>query len=129
MSGYGTDQALDYPFPSFIQRAKQRRDPFEIWGTGRQVRDWIHVDDIVGATLAAVDQDITGPANLGTGRPVSFNQLAEMVCKEASYQPQLKHILGAPDGVQYRVADPTRMLSYYQPKISLEEGIRRALTA
>jgi nucleoside-diphosphate-sugar epimerase len=127
MSGYGTDQALDYPFPSFIARAKRRDDPFTVWGTGRQVRDWIHIDDVVGATLAVIDQDVTGPVNLGTGRATSFNELAEMVCAAAGYKPALKHILGAPDGVQYRVADPTRMLTVYQPKVTLEEGIRRAL--
>lgn len=127
MSGYGADQSTDYPFPSFIQRAKRRDDPFEIWGTGRQTRDWIHVDDIVGATLATIEQDIAGPVNLGTGRSVSFNQLAELVCAEAGYQPELRHILGAPDGVQYRVADPTKLLTYYRPTVTLEEGIRRAL--
>jgi nucleoside-diphosphate-sugar epimerase len=31
-SGYGADQDLSYPFPSFIQRAKAQLDPFEIWG-------------------------------------------------------------------------------------------------
>lgn len=128
MSGYGADQALDYPFPSFIQRARRGDDPFEIWGTGRQVRDWIHVDDIVGATLAVVDQDVTGPVNLGTGRATSFNELARLVCAEAGYQPWLKHVIGAPDGVQYRVADPAKLLTFYTPRISLEEGISRALS-
>lgn len=127
MSGYGTDQALDYPFPSFIARARRGDDPFEVWGNGRQVRDWIHIEDVLGATLAAVDQDVTGPVNLGTGRATSFNELARMVCSEAGYQPWIKHIAGAPDGVQYRVADPTKMLALYQPKVTLEEGIRRAL--
>lgn len=127
MSGYGADQALDYPFPSFIQRARRRDDPFEIWGTGRQVRDWIHVEDIVGATLAAIDQDVQGPVNLGTGRAVSFNELAQLVCAEAGYMPELHHRLDAPDGVQYRVADPTKLLTYYRPSVTLEEGIRRAL--
>jgi nucleoside-diphosphate-sugar epimerase len=127
MSGYGADQALDYPFPSFIGRARRREDPFEIWGTGRQVRDWVHIADVIGATLAAVDQDVTGPTNIGTGRATSFNELAELVCKEAGYQPELRHLLGAPDGVQYRVADPTKMLTMYQPKVTLEEGIHHAL--
>ncbi|MFG3051915.1 NAD-dependent epimerase/dehydratase family protein [Kitasatospora sp. NPDC048239] len=127
MSGYGADQALDYPFPSFIARARRREDPFEIWGTGRQVRDWVHVDDVVGATLAAIDQDVQGPVNIGTGRATSFNELAEMVCSQAGYKPELRHRLDAPDGVQYRVADPTKLLSFYAPKISLEEGIHGAL--
>jgi nucleoside-diphosphate-sugar epimerase len=127
MSGYGADQALNYPFPSFIARARRREDPFEIWGTGRQVRDWIHIDDVVGATMAVIDQDVQSPVNLGTGRATSFNELADMVCAEAGYRPKYKHIVGAPDGVQYRVADPTKLLTIYQPKVTLEEGIRRAL--
>lgn len=127
MSGYGADQAPCYPFPAFIGRALRREDPFTIWGSGRQVRDWIHVSDLVGATLAAVDQDVSGPVNLGTGRDTSFNELAVLVCGQAGYRPALRHRLDAPDGVQYRVADPTRMLSFYTPKISLEEGVSRAL--
>ncbi|MFD8088632.1 NAD-dependent epimerase/dehydratase family protein [Streptomyces malaysiensis] len=128
-SGYGEDQALDYPFPAFIQRAKRRDDPFEIWGDGGSTRDWIHISDLVGATLAAVDQDITGPVNLGTGRATSFDQLAQMVTEAAGYRPQLKHLATAPQGVHHRVCDPTRMLSYYEPKVTLEEGIRRAMAA
>ncbi|MFD5384261.1 NAD-dependent epimerase/dehydratase family protein [Streptomyces sp. NPDC127074] len=126
-SGYGEDQALDYPFPAFIRRAKQRQGPFEIWGHGDSTRDWIHIDDLVGATLAAVDQGITGPINLGTGRATSFDQLAQLVTEAAGYRPQLKHLAGAPQGVHHRVCDPSRMLSYYTPTVNLEEGIRRAL--
>lgn len=126
-SGYGSDQALDYPFPSFIARAKRKDNPFEIWGDGNQVRDWIHIDDIVDATMAAVVEDVEGPINLCSGRPTSFNELAELVSKEAGYSPYLDHKLGAPKGVHYRVGDPTRMNKFYIPKISLEEGLRRAL--
>ncbi|MEU1663573.1 NAD-dependent epimerase/dehydratase family protein [Streptomyces sparsogenes] len=128
-SGYGEDQADCYPFPAFVQRAKRRDDPFEIWGDGSSTRDWIHVSDLVGATLAAVDQDITGPINLGTGRATSFDELAQLVTEAAGYHPQLKHLATAPQGVHHRVSDPSRMLDYYQPRVSLEEGITRALAA
>lgn len=126
-SGYGSDQALDYPFPSFIQRIKRKADPFEIWGNGMQTRDWIHIDDIVDATLAAVDQDIEGPINLCTGRPMSFNGLACLMLQEAKQSAMFDHKLNAPKGVHYRVGDPTKMNTFYTPKVSLEEGIRRAL--
>ncbi|MGW4076051.1 NAD-dependent epimerase/dehydratase family protein [Streptomyces asiaticus] len=128
-SGYGEDQALDYPFPSFIARAERRDDPFEIWGDGSSTRDWIHISDLVAATLAAVDQGITGPVNLGTGRATSFDELAHLVTEAAGYRPQLTHLTTAPQGVHHRVCDPSRMLDYYQPRVSLEEGIRRALAA
>lgn len=126
-SGFGEDQALDYPFPSFVDRARRRADPFEIWGDGEQVRDWVHISDVVGATLAAVEQDITGPVNICTGRATSFNELAELVTAEAGYSPAFRHLPTMPSGVHYRVGDPTKLLSFYEPKVSLEEGIRRAL--
>jgi nucleoside-diphosphate-sugar epimerase len=126
-SGYGTDQDLDYPFPSFIQRALRRDDPFEIWGDGEQVRDFIHVDDVVNGALAAVEHGITEPVNLCTGIGVSFNELARLVTAAVGYEPQLKHRLDAPTGVRHRVGDPTRMLRFYSPQIPLEEGINRAL--
>ncbi|MFB7647141.1 NAD-dependent epimerase/dehydratase family protein [Streptomyces sp. NPDC056084] len=126
-SGYGSDQHEAYPFPAFIARAKARQDPFEVWGSGSSTRDWIHIDDLVGATLAAVDQDVEGPVNLGWGRPVSFDELAGYVTQAAGYSPVIKHRGDAPQGVHHRVCDPKRMLAFYQPKVTLEEGIRRAL--
>lgn len=126
-SGYGSDQALDYPFPSFIQRIKRKDNPFEIWGNGMQTRDWIHIDDIVDATMAAVAEDIIGPINLCTGRPTSFNGLASLMLQEAKQSAMFDHKLNAPRGVHYRVGDPTRLNEFYIPKISLEEGIRLAL--
>jgi len=126
-SGYGEDQSLDYPFPSFIERGAKKENPFKIWGTGNQVRDFIHISDVVNATLEAVKNDIEGPVNLGTGVPCSFNQLAEMVTRIAGYNPEFERIIGAPEGVQYRVCNPSKMLSFYKPKISLEQGIELSL--
>ena len=126
-SGYGEDQSLDYPFPSFIKRGVEKANPFKIWGTGNQVRDFIHMDDVVAATIEAVRQDIQGPVNLGLGRPTSFNELAKLVFSECGYSAEIEHIIGAPEGVQYRCSDSAKMLSFYTPKISLEEGISRAV--
>ena len=124
-SGYGSDQALDYPFPSFINRGVHKDDPFQIWGDGNQVRDFIHIDDIVEASLAGCAAGIE-VANLGTGIATSFNDLAKMVAEVAGYKPTIEHLPSEPVGVQYRVADPTHMKTFYEPKISLLEGIERA---
>lgn len=128
-SGYGEDQALDYPFPSFIGRGLRCASPFVIWGDGQQTRDFIHVEDMIGAMFAAIDQDVTGPVNLGWSRPTTFNSLAAMVAREVGYHPTIRHHLDKPVGVDYRVCDNTKMLSFYTPKITLEEGIRLALAA
>lgn len=128
-SGYGEEQGVDWPFGAFVARAKAYEDPFTIWGDGEQVRDWIHVSDVVGGALAAVENDVQGPVNLCTGRGTSFNELADMVCKQAGYSPDLKHVLDAPQGVAYRVGDPTKLNTFYTPKVTLEDGIARALAA
>ncbi|WP_060905330.1 NAD-dependent epimerase/dehydratase family protein [Streptomyces scabiei] len=128
-SGYGEDQTDCYPFPAFIQRARRRDDPFEIWGSGNSTRDWIHISDLVGATLALLDNDVTGPVNLGWGRATSFDDLARIVTTAAGYRPHLKHRADAPRGVHHRVSDPSRMLNHYVPTITLEEGVRRSLGA
>jgi nucleoside-diphosphate-sugar epimerase len=124
-SGYGTDQALDYPFPSFIARGLAKADPFEIWGTGNQCRDFIHIDDVVAAAEAGCQAEIE-TANLSTGIATSFNDLARMVAKVAGYEPTFQNLPAEPSGVDYRVGNPTLMNSFYTPKISLEEGIQRA---
>lgn len=135
-SGYGTDQDLTYPFPSFVQRALAVRDAgartFPIWGDGRQVRDFVHVDDVVAACFAVMESGTEDPVNLCTGRATSFDQLAELFLDAVDAprgvdRVELVHDLTAPVGVQYRVGDPERMLHYYRPTVTLEDGIRRAL--
>lgn len=126
-SGYGEDQDLTYPFPSFIHRAINKADPFAVWGDGNQVRDFIHIEDVVNATMKAVELDVQEPVNLGWGRPSTFNDIAEYVTQQMSYTPVIEHIEAAPTGVQYRVSNPHKMLNFYTPKISLEEGISRAI--
>lgn len=128
-SGYAEDQDTTYPFPKFIERALRREDPFDVWGTGQQVRDFIHIDDVVGAALAAVDQDYRGPLNLCSGEGVSFNELAALVCQQAGYTPTLRRHPDKPTGVHYRVGDPSEMARIYRPRINLEQGIKRALAA
>lgn len=124
-SGYGSDQSSDYPFPSFIARARRRDDLFEIWGDGTQMRDFIHVDDIVEAVFAGIDAEIQ-TVNLCSGNPVSFNELARLTVNAVGYQPKFLHVESAPVGVACRVGDPTLMNTFYIPRISLEEGIDMA---
>jgi nucleoside-diphosphate-sugar epimerase len=127
-SGYGEDQELTYPFPSFIKRTVERSDPFEIWGDGNQVRDFIHIDDVVAASLKAVELGIQDPVNLGWGRPTTFNQLAELCFEVAGVRPKrIRHLTEKPVGVDYRCSDNSRLLTFYQPRISLEDGIQLAL--
>lgn len=126
-SGYGSDQDPSYPFPAFIDRALRRDDPFAIWSDGSQVRDFIHIDDIVRACMAMYEQGIDGPVNLGTGRAVTMTELARMVCEQAHYAPDFKFSLDAPRGVTCRVAETALMREFFEPEVTLERGIAQAL--
>ena len=128
-SGYGETQDLDYPFPSFIKRVVDQVDEFEIWGDGTQVRDFIHMDDIIEATMEAVRLDIQEPINLGNGTPLSFLELAEKVFQVSGFNPKkgIKLRTDKPVGVMFRCSNNSRMLDFYKPKVSLEEGIKRAI--
>ena len=125
-SGYGADQSLDYPFPSFIARAKAKASPFKIWGTGNQVRDFVHINDVVQATFAAILNGVE-VMNICSGRATSFIDLAEMVMLSAGYLAPIQTDITAPVGVEYRVGNPRLMNMIYEPKISLEQGIAQAL--
>jgi nucleoside-diphosphate-sugar epimerase len=126
-SGYGEDQTENFPFRALVERARRREDPFVIWGSGDQVRDWMHIDDMVKAALMVAQSGTTDPVNLCTGTGWSMAELAHIACDEVGYQPRFEYLADKPAGVAYRVGDPDRMLEFYEPKIGLPEGIRRAL--
>jgi nucleoside-diphosphate-sugar epimerase len=129
-SGYGADQNPSYPFRAILNRVKERNPgSLEVW-CGDCVRDFIHVDDLVAGALAVAESGTEDPVNLCNGIPVSFFDLARLML-DLSGQTDVG-ILGNPDkpqGVAYRVGDPTRMIQYYTPKIMIGEGIKRALDA
>jgi UDP-glucose 4-epimerase len=126
-SGYGEDQGERFPFGAIGARAMRREDPFTVWGTGEQARDFIHVDDIMAAVMTMVREGIDGPLNLGTGRATTMTGLARMFCHQAGYDPEIAPKPEAPSGVEFRVADMARMSEFYAPKISLEEGVERVM--
>jgi nucleoside-diphosphate-sugar epimerase len=128
-SGYSYLQDTSYPFPMYIRRAIKKSDPFEVWGPGTQTRDFIHIEDIVSAVLTAVEQGITGPINLGTGRSTSFTELAQMSMDAVGYKGEIVTRPDKPVGCMHRVSDNTKLLSFYTPKITLEAGIIEAVTA
>lgn len=127
-SGYGEDQGEDWPFGAFVRRAMRREDPFDIWGPGTQVRDWIHIEDVVSGMLGAAASGTTEPVNLCTGRGVSMLELSKMVCEAVDFEPEFRTYPDKPTGVMYRVGDPERMKQFHVPEISLEEGVARAVT-
>ncbi len=127
-SGYGEDQSADFPFGAFRDRARRREDPFAIWGTGNQTRDWIHVSDVVKGALAVAASGTEEAVNLATGRGVSMRELAQMMTAAAGYAPEFQFVLNGHEGADLRVGNPTGLWRYYTPEVELEDAVRRAVS-
>lgn len=125
-SGYGEGQSTDYPFAAFAARARQRDDPFVIWGSGTQTRDWVHIDDVIATVFVAIGAECPLALNIGTGVATTMVELASIFASAARYSPKFAFQDG-PEGCGYRVADTTRSHAYYVPQISVQEGVERAL--
>ena len=82
-------------------------------------------EEKTGVLMSRITNDVN-VSNLCTGRATSFIELAELAMMQAGYLAEIRTNPKAPVGVAYRVGDPKKMLSFYEPKISLEEGIARA---
>jgi nucleoside-diphosphate-sugar epimerase len=128
-SGYGPDQGLDYPVPAIAARVARREDPLTIWGSGRQVRDFIYIDDLVAATEARLGAGVTGyqAMNIGSGEPILFREVAAILARIEGYQPHVVTDPDRPTGVAIRYADVTEMHRYYVARISLHDGLAAVL--
>lgn len=129
-SGFGADQSLDYPFPAILARVLA--GDMTVWGPVGQTRDWIHIDDVIAGALAVVDADYREPVNLCTGIATEMGDLASMIADQLKeegvpYFSPVQYDESQPTGVLWRVGDPTTMNKIYTARVSLEEGIRRAL--
>lgn len=93
----------------FLDRL-HKRQPVEIFGDGRQTRDFVHVDDVVAATMAALTRDLQGvpSINVGTGRGTSVGELAAMVAAAVGCPDDRRHVQARREELTYSVADVTR---------------------
>jgi nucleoside-diphosphate-sugar epimerase len=131
-SGYGEDQDLSYPIPAIAARIARRENPVEVWGTGRQGRDFVHIDDVLDCIFEGMDKIKDGSAfNIGRGQLTSFIEIIQTLCKIAGYDPKIKRLLDKPVGVHSRYCnmDYVKEKLGWEAKISLEEGMKRVYQA
>ncbi len=130
-SGYGEDQDDTYPFPSICKRVLANRGASEIgvWGTGRQMRDFIHIDDCISGVLHTMDQIDDGSAiNLSTGIFTSFVEFVQTAADVLGFHPEVKGTSNTPEGVFARGGDTALQQELgFRYDLSFREGIQRAL--
>jgi len=125
---YGPGQSMDYPLPAIIQRAKQGE--CSVWGSGTQVRDWVHINDALRVFEYLVHREEPIVLNIGTGIPLTFKEVAQIIYKEihGDYSLNLKTQTDQPEGAGYRYADISMLKSLgLEPKISFKEGVRSVI--
>ncbi len=131
-NAYGPGQGLRNGFGlirTILERARMGT-PIEIWGDGENVRDFIHIEDIVEATLRLIQlPKDSGTYNLGSGVGYSVNQIIRMV--EVACGIQSKTIKLPVRGIDVRrvVLDNSCLYSQlgWRPDIGLERGIADTL--
>lgn len=130
-SGYGEDQDDAYPFPGICKRVLANRgaEVLNVWGTGTQMRDFIHIEDCMDGILTTVDKIDNGEAlNLSTGKLTSFIEFAQIAADLAGYHPRVEGLSNKPEGVFARGGDTTKQRQLgFEAKIDFRTGIQRAL--
>jgi GDP-L-fucose synthase len=106
-----------------------------IWGSGKPMREFLHVDDMAEASLFVLDlpQNVyaaqTHPMqshiNVGTGRDISIAALAQMVAEVTGFKGRLVFDTSKPDGTMRKLMDVSRLADMgWRARIDLKDGLR-----
>jgi GDP-L-fucose synthase len=100
-----------------------------VWGSGLQMRDFIHIEDCLDGILATMDQVEDASAfNLSTGIYTSFTEFATIAADLCGYVPEITCTSDKPEGVFARGGDTGKQRAHgFTPRISFREGVAKAL--
>jgi nucleoside-diphosphate-sugar epimerase len=118
----------------FHEAARDGHDKVVIWGSGRPMREFLHVDDMAEASLFVLDlpqatyvantQAMLSHINVGSGSDVSIADLAGMVAQITGFRGKLEFDASKPDGTLRKLMDVSRLTRMgWQARISLDEGL------
>jgi len=115
--------------PALIRRFHQAKEAGAeeviLWGSGKPRREFLHVEDMAEAVVHLIQRDNPPDlVNVGTGKDISIQELAELVAEIVGYQGKLVNDLSKPDGTLLKRTDITLITqSGWSPQIGLREGI------
>ena len=122
---YGPRAKENHAVIAMLARGFTKQDPFEVWGTGEQIRNWTYVDDIVAGTLLAAERIDDGTAvNLGTMERVRVLDAVEMAMDLTGHHAPILTKPEMPTGPLNRVASNAlaRKLLGWEPKVPFVRG-------
>ena len=114
--------------PTFVRQALDGQ-PLTVFGEGSQTRSFCYVDDLIRGLVMLAESAEHLPVNLGNPHEFTVNELAEAVIRVTGSKSEIVHEALPVDDPQVRQPDITRarQLLGWEPKIELEEGLRRML--
>ena len=131
---YGPEDNFDlessHVMPALIRKfheAKINRAPaVTVWGTGKPLREFLHVDDCAAACLFLMQHyDGEEIVNIGVGEDLSIAELAELVSKVVGFTGKIVYDSGKPDGTPRKLVDVSRINGLgWRAGIPLEVGVR-----
>jgi nucleoside-diphosphate-sugar epimerase len=131
VTAYGPWENDTHAIIMLIRRAVAKKDPYVIWGTGKQDRDFTYVDDIVSGTLAACEKITNADVvNLGTSKRYTIVETVNMIFNILGWRPK-KIIFDKtkPEGVKTRALDnkKAKKLLGWEPKYDLRMGMKKTI--
>ncbi|MFY0613157.1 MAG: GDP-L-fucose synthase [Hyphomicrobiaceae bacterium] len=118
----------------FHEAARGGRDEVVLWGSGKPMREFLHVEDMAAGSLFVLNlpkqdyQAATEPMlshiNIGTGQDISVEELARLIANTTGYQGRVVLDPTKPDGTMRKLLDVSRLKNLgWTSKISLEDGL------
>ena len=130
---YGPEDNFDletsHVMPALIRKfheAKTANAPtVTVWGSGKPLREFLHVDDCAAACLFLMDQyDDEGIVNIGVGEDITIAELARLVGEVVGYQGEIVYDSSKPDGTPRKLVDTSKINGLgWRAGIPLPEGI------
>jgi dTDP-glucose 4,6-dehydratase len=114
--------------PTFVRQAMENK-PLTVFGDGSQTRSFCYVDDLISGLYQLATSDEHLPVNLGNPSEFTILELAETVIQVTDSKSEIVFEALPVDDPQVRQPDITRAKQVlgWEPKIELEEGLRRML--
>ena len=121
---YGPGMAEKDSFVPRLMRAARDGHGVEIYGDGTQIRDLVHVDDIVAGMFAAWAAEVTGPVILGAGESVPVNDILAAARSVTGAELPATYVPAKPGEMPAVIVDISRARSIgYEPKQDLKSGL------
>jgi UDP-glucose 4-epimerase len=121
---YGPGMAQKDSFVPRIMRAVRDGGTIQVYGTGAQRRDLVHVDDVVAGLLAAWRTAYVGPVIIGSGHSVSVAELVETAGTVTGRPVPVEHVPAKPGEMPAVIVSIERARKLgYEPSVSLADGL------